>query len=71
MLENLSIAEKVVVARAHLIVTILKLKPNNKFNPRFYKRITGHVVILSQKPGPLLTLLLSDLAKIEDIVHIV
>lgn len=32
-LENLSIAEKVIIVRAYPVVTILKLRPNNRFNP--------------------------------------
>ena len=68
---NLSIAEEAVITRAHPVVTILKLRPNNRCNPESYREIRGHAVILSQNPGPLLTLLPSDLAAIEDVVRIV
>ena len=70
-LENLSIVEDAVIAKAHPVVTILKLRPNNRFNPVSYRGIRGHAVILSQNPELLLTLVPSDLATIEDIVRII
>lgn len=70
-MENFSIDEKVVIARAHLVVTILKLKPNNKFNIGAYKGIRGHIVFLPQNRGQLLILLLFDFASFEDIIHII
>ena len=70
-LENLSIAEEAVIARAHPVVTILKLRPNNRFNPGAYRGIRGHAILLPQNPGPLLTLLPSDSAALEDVVRIV
>lgn len=70
-LENLSIAEEAVIARAHPVVTILKLRPNNRFNPGAYRGIRGHAVLLPQNPGPLLTLLPSDLAALGDVVRII
>ena len=70
-LENFSITKKVVIAKAHLIITILKLKPNNRFNPRFYRGIQDHVIILFQNLGPLLISFPSDLATFEDIIRIV
>lgn len=48
MLRNFSIAKETVIARAHFIVIILNLRPNNRFKLGFYKRIRGHAVILSQ-----------------------
>ena len=71
VLENLSIAEEAIIARAHFIVTILKLRPNNRFNPGSYREIRGHTVILSQNSGPLLTLLLFNSAILEDVIRIV
>lgn len=70
-LENLSIAEEVIIAKAHPIVTILKLKPNYRFNPGSYRRIRSHAIILSQNTRALLILFPSDLAVIEDIVRII
>ena len=69
VLENLSIAEEVVIARAHPVVTILKSRPNNRFHPGSYRGIQGHAVILPQNSGLLMTLFLFDLAALEDIVH--
>lgn len=47
VLENFNIAKKTIIARAHSIITILKLKLNNKFNLRFYRKIQGYTIILS------------------------
>lgn len=70
-LENFNITEKFVIVKAHLIVTILKLRPNNIFNLGVYKEIRDYAVLLSQNSGPLLTLLLSDLAAFKDVVYII
>lgn len=70
-LENLSIAQKIIIARAHLIITILKLRPNNKFNPGSYRKIRDHAIILPQNPWLLLILLLFNLIVIEYIMRIV
>lgn len=47
MLKNLSIAKKTMIVRTYFIVIILKLKPNNRFNLGFYRKIKGHAIILS------------------------
>ena len=70
-LENVSITEETILVRVYLVVTILKLKPNNRFNPESYRGIWVHVVILLQNSRPLLTLPPSDLAAIKAIIRIV
>ncbi len=45
LLEDFASAEEAVIVRAHLVVTILKLRPNNSFNLRTYKGIRGHFVL--------------------------
>lgn len=71
MLKNLNIAKKALNDRVYLIVTILKLRPNNKFNLKFYKRVQNDAMILYQNLGLFLTLFLSDFAGIEDVMHII
>lgn len=71
LLENLSIAKTAVITRAYLVVIILKLKPNNIFNLRAYRKIRGYTVFLSQNSRLLLTLLLFDLAVFENVMYIV
>ncbi len=45
-LEDLTSNEEAVIARANLVVTILKLKLNDSFNPRTYRGVRGHSVLL-------------------------
>ncbi len=45
-LEDLTSAEEVVIARAHPVVTILKLRPNNSFNPGTYRGVRGYSILL-------------------------
>ncbi len=70
-LEDLTSAEEVVIARAYLVVTILKLKPNNSFNPGTYRGVCGHSFLLPQNLGPLLTLLPSEITSVDDVVRVV
>ncbi len=71
MLEGLTSAEEAVIAQAHPVITILKLRPNNTFNPRSYRGIRGHSVLLLQNPGPLFDLLLSETTPIDEMVRVV
>ena len=68
LLEDLTSAEEAVIARIYPVVTILKLKPNNSFNPGTYKGVYGYSVILPQNPGSLLTILPSEIIFIDDVV---
>lgn len=55
---DLTLVEEAVIARAHPIVSILKLRPTGGSDPAAtYQRIQGHAVVLPQNPGPLLQLL--------------
>lgn len=38
-----------IIALIHLIITILKLRPKNKFNPVLNNSILSYTIILSQK----------------------
>lgn len=71
VLKNLSIAKKAVIAKVYSIVTILKLKPNHKFNPKAYKKIRSQAIFLLQNLRLLITIFLSNLAIIKDVMHIV
>lgn len=71
VLENLSIAEEAIIAKAHLVVTILKLKVNNRFKLGAYRKIRGYAVFLSQNLKLLLILFLFNLATFKDVIHIV
>lgn len=64
-------AEEAAIARAHPVVSILKLRPSGAFNPAAYSCIKGHAVLLPQNPTPLLTLLPSPTLALHDIIRIV
>ncbi len=70
-LEDLISAEEAVIARAHPVVTILKLRLNDSFNPGTCKGVCGHSVLLPQNPGPLLTLLPSESTSVDDVMRVV
>ena len=64
-------ANKAIIVRTHLVVTILKLRPNNKFNSGLYKSVRGYFVLLSQNPDLLLNLLLSGTTFIDNVMQVV
>ncbi|MCJ1347504.1 hypothetical protein MMC31_005729 [Peltigera leucophlebia] len=70
-LDCLSIAEEAAIARAHPVVSILKLRPNGAFNPSAYHRIKGHAILLPQNPAPLLNILPSPTLALHDVIRIV
>ncbi len=69
-LVDLFMAEEAAIARMHLVVSILKLRPSGTFNLAAYSCIKGHVVIFPQNPTLLLTLLLSSTLALHDVRHI-
>ncbi len=67
-LEDLISAEETVIIRIHPVVIILKLCPNNNFNPGIYRGVYRHSVLLLQNPGLLLTLLLLETTFMYDVM---
>lgn len=47
LLKSLTFAEVVVIAKAHHIIRILKLRPNNSLNPRLFRGVCKQFVFLS------------------------
>lgn len=70
-LDGLTTAEEAVIVKAHPVITILKLRPNNKFNPKLYQGIKRHSVLLPQNPDLFLILLPSETTYIHDILRII
>ncbi len=70
MLEGLTSAKEAVIAQAHPVITILKLRPNNSFKPGLYRGVRGHRVLLSQNSGSLFDLLPSKTMSIDKIVRL-
>ncbi len=71
LLEDLTFAEEDVIARAHLVITILKLRPNNSFNSGTYRGICRYFVLLLQNPRQLLTLLPLKTTSVDDVMRVV
>ena len=71
LLEDFTSTEKAVIARAHPVIKILKLRPNNSFNLGSYRSVCGHSVLLPQNPGPLLNLLPSEKTSVNNVVKVV
>ena len=70
-LEGLTFVEEVFIARAHPVISILKLQPSKSSIDVSYQRVRGHAVVLPQNPRPLLDLLPSDTLVLHDVIRIV
>lgn len=70
-LDSLTFTEEAIITRAHLVITILKLRSNNRFNLGLYRGIQGHSIFLPQNSGPLLNLLSSDITSVNDVMQVV
>lgn len=70
-LKDLSLIEEAVIARAHPVISIIKLRPSGASLSASYQRIRGHAVVLPQNPGPLLDLLPSASLQLHDIIRVV
>lgn len=71
VLADLSLAKKAVIAYAHPVVSIFKLKLSGGFNPIAYSRIKSHAVLLPQNPAPLLNLLPFPTLALHNVIHII
>jgi hypothetical protein len=71
ILSTLTIAEECLIARCHPIGSILKLRPDGKANAAAYFRLRGHVIVLPQEPGPLLSLLPSPHLQLHEKIRVV
>ena len=69
--KEITLVEEAVIARAHPIISILKLRPSGASLLASYQRIRGHAVILPQNPGPLLDMLLSNAFLLHEIIRVV
>lgn len=60
ILRDLPLVEEAFIARAHPVMSIIKLRPSGSSSSASYYRIQGHTVVLLQNPGPLLIILSSS-----------
>lgn len=70
-LKDLTLVEEAVIACAHPVISIIKLRPSSTSLSASYHRICGHAVVLPQNPGPLLDLLPSNTLQLHDIIRVV
>ncbi len=70
-LKDLTLVEEAVIARAHPIISIIKLRPSGASISASYSRIRGHVIIFLQQPGPLLNLLPLNDIQLHNIIRVV
>ena len=71
VLQDLTLTEERLIARSHPVASILKLRPNNTYNPAAYNRLRGHIIVLPQDPGPLLDILPSPELKLHEKIKVV
>ena len=71
ILKDLTSVEEAVFARAHPVISIMKLRPSGASRFISYQRIRGHAVVLPQNPGPLLDILPSSSLVLHDVIRIV
>lgn len=64
-------AEEAVIACAHPVISILKLRPKDSFKSTVYYRIKEHTVLFSQNPSSVLTLLLSLKLAVYNLIYVV
>ena len=68
---DLTLTEECLIARSHLIASILKLCLNDVHNSVIYNQLHDHVVVLSQDPGSLLDILLSAEIKFHEKIKMI
>jgi len=57
VLEDLTVTEECLIAKAHPVGVILKLRPGGRASPLNYHALRGHFIVIPQDPGPLLQIL--------------
>ena len=70
VLSDLTLVEKAFIARAHSVMSVIKLRCSGTGSTASYHQIRGHMVMLSQNPGPLLTILPSSNLAPHDVICI-
>ena len=71
LLKDLTSVEEAVIAKVYPVVTILKLRPNNSFNPETYRGLCRHFVLLPQNLGLLLILLPLEMTSVDNVMQVI
>ena len=69
-LENLTFVEECLIARCHPVGLIVKLRPKGQAAFINYYGLKGHMIVLPQDPGPLLSILPSSDLKLNDVTKV-
>jgi hypothetical protein len=69
-LENLTFVEECLIARCHPVGLIVKLRPKGQAAFVNYYGLKGHMIVLPQDPGPLLSILPSSDLKFNDVIKV-
>ena len=57
VLEGLTAVEECLIARCHPVGAVFKLRPGGRASPVNYYALRGHMIVIPQDPGPLLSIL--------------
>ena len=71
VLKDLILIEEVIIARAHLIITIIKLRQSSESIFASYSQICIHAIVFSQQPDLLFNLISSNKIRLYDVITIV
>lgn len=71
VLHDFTLVEEAVIARAHPIITIIKLRPSGASVSASYSRIREYAMVLPQQLEPLLNLLSARYLHLHDIIQVV
>ena len=69
-LEDLTFVEECLIARCHPLGFIVKLRPGGRPASVNYYALKGHMIVLPQDPGPLLTILPSSDLRLHDVIKV-
>ncbi len=69
--QDLTLVEEAVIAHAHPVISILKLRPAGSSLSTSYQRVCDYAVVLPQNLGLLLTLLPSSSLILHDVIQVI
>ncbi len=71
VLADFFLVKEAAIACAYPIVSIMKLRPFEAFNPTVYSCIKGHTILFLQNPASLLNLFSSLTLALHDVIYII
>ena len=71
ILETLIPVEEILIAQCHLVMSILKFRPNGALSSVAYQCVYSHAIVFLQSPGPLSTIFFSAVVKLYEHIWVV